>query len=59
MDMSDHGRSLEDAQAHSLGSPQHPARLSPTISRSYDPNDPLQMERQRTMDADFAMQLCQ
>ncbi|PVF95516.1 cora-domain-containing protein [Serendipita vermifera] len=57
MDMSDHGRSLEDAQVHSLGSPQHPARLSPTISRSYDPNDPQQMERQRTMDADFAMQL--
>ncbi|OBZ70149.1 hypothetical protein A0H81_09725 [Grifola frondosa] len=33
------------------------ARLSPTLSRSYNPNDPDVRERQRTMDADMAIQL--
>ncbi|KAI0775904.1 hypothetical protein BD413DRAFT_456824, partial [Trametes elegans] len=32
-------------------------RLSPTLSRSYNPNDPDARERQRTMDADMAIQL--
>ncbi len=32
-------------------------RLSPTLSRTYNPNDPDARERQRTMDADMAMQL--
>ncbi|KAI0722324.1 hypothetical protein C8T65DRAFT_526594, partial [Cerioporus squamosus] len=32
-------------------------RLSPTLSRSYNPNDPDARERQRTMDADMAMHL--
>lgn len=32
-------------------------RLSPTLSRAYNPNDPDARERQRTMDADMAMQL--
>ncbi|CCM00427.1 uncharacterized protein FIBRA_02459 [Fibroporia radiculosa] len=32
-------------------------RLSPTLTRSYNPNDPDMRERQRTMDADMAMQL--
>jgi magnesium transporter len=60
MDGIEHGRSLEDASgSHSLGSPQHPARLSPTLTRTYDPTDPENIERQRAMDADFAMQLCQ
>ncbi|KAH8094930.1 hypothetical protein BXZ70DRAFT_344942 [Cristinia sonorae] len=32
-------------------------RLSPTLNRSFNPNDPEHRERQRTMDADMAMQL--
>jgi magnesium transporter len=32
-------------------------RHSPTVARSYDPNDPEVRERQRTMDVDMAMQL--
>ncbi|KDQ08860.1 hypothetical protein BOTBODRAFT_37558 [Botryobasidium botryosum FD-172 SS1] len=44
------GNSMEDT------SHNHP-RLSPTISRGYDPNDPDARERQRTMDADSAMLL--
>lgn len=32
-------------------------RLSPTLIRSADPNDPQAMERQRTMDEDMAMHL--
>lgn len=32
-------------------------RHSPTVARSYDPNDPQVRERQRTMDVDMAMQL--
>ncbi|KAI0774605.1 hypothetical protein C8Q74DRAFT_1178386, partial [Fomes fomentarius] len=32
-------------------------RLSPTLSRSHNPNDPDARERQRTMDADMAIQL--
>ena len=32
-------------------------RLSPTLSRSYNPNDPDALERQRTLDADMAIQL--
>ncbi|KZT05618.1 uncharacterized protein LAESUDRAFT_655292, partial [Laetiporus sulphureus 93-53] len=32
-------------------------RLSPTLARSYNPNDPDMLERQRAMDADMAMQL--
>ncbi|EAU84426.1 manganese resistance protein MNR2 [Coprinopsis cinerea okayama7 len=32
-------------------------RLSPTLIRSFDPNDPDVRERQRTMDVDMAMQL--
>ncbi|KAJ7591451.1 hypothetical protein C8J56DRAFT_935610 [Mycena floridula] len=32
-------------------------RLSPTLARTLDPNDPQVMERQRTMDVDMAMQL--
>ena len=32
-------------------------RLSPTLSRSYNPNDPEARERQRTMDADMAIQI--
>ncbi|KAH9482360.1 Putative metal ion transporter C17A12.14 [Psilocybe cubensis] len=34
-----------------------PARHSPTLTRSFDPNDPQVRERQRTMDVDMAMQL--
>lgn len=33
------------------------ARMSPTLTRSYNPNDPDVRERQRAMDADMAMQL--
>ena len=33
------------------------ARHSPTLVRSFDPNDPEVRERQRTMDVDMAMQL--
>jgi magnesium transporter len=33
------------------------ARLSPTVMRHYNPNDPEVQERQRTMDVDSAMQL--
>ena len=32
-------------------------RHSPTVARSFDPNDPQAMERQRTMDVDMAMHL--
>lgn len=32
-------------------------RMSPTLARSYDPNDPQVRERQRTMDVDMAMHL--
>jgi magnesium transporter len=32
-------------------------RLSPTLVRSFDPNDPQVRERQRTMDVDMAVQL--
>lgn len=32
-------------------------RHSPTLARSFDPNDPQAMERQRTMDVDMAMHL--
>ncbi|KAK7054119.1 hypothetical protein R3P38DRAFT_2854840 [Favolaschia claudopus] len=32
-------------------------RHSPTLARSFDPNDPQVRERQRTMDVDMAMQL--
>ncbi|KAF8204695.1 hypothetical protein BJ912DRAFT_939080 [Pholiota molesta] len=32
-------------------------RHSPTLNRSFDPNDPQVRERQRTMDVDMAMQL--
>jgi hypothetical protein len=38
--------------------PASVARLSPTLTRSFDPNDPSNLERQRTMDADVAIQLC-
>lgn len=34
-----------------------PPRLSPTLIRSYNPNDADHLERQRTMDADMAMHL--
>ncbi|KAJ7068691.1 hypothetical protein C8F01DRAFT_1051042 [Mycena amicta] len=33
------------------------SRHSPTLARSFDPNDPEVRERQRTMDVDMAMQL--
>lgn len=33
------------------------ARHSPTLTRNYDPEDPHSRERQRTMDADMAIQL--
>ncbi|KAJ6539748.1 hypothetical protein B0H19DRAFT_1180381 [Mycena capillaripes] len=33
------------------------SRHSPTLTRSFDPNDPQVRERQRTMDVDMAMQL--
>lgn len=33
------------------------ARHSPTLTRSFDPNDPQVRERQRTMDVDMALQL--
>ncbi|KAJ7228251.1 hypothetical protein GGX14DRAFT_301583, partial [Mycena pura] len=33
------------------------SRNSPTVARSFDPNDPQVRERQRTMDVDMAMQL--
>ncbi|KAG8820391.1 CorA metal ion transporter [Serendipita sp. 399] len=65
-DVSDYGRTTameENASSvgsggyTSINSPLHPARLSPTIARSYDPTDPQHIERQRAMDADFAMQL--
>ena len=66
MDTSEHGLARssipEDGQAGSpfnnVNSPQHPARVSPTISRTYSLTDPEVLERQRAMDADFAMQLC-
>ncbi|KAJ4465177.1 hypothetical protein C8J55DRAFT_441334, partial [Lentinula edodes] len=32
-------------------------RLSPTLARSFDPNDPQVRERQQTLDMDMAMQL--
>ena len=38
--------------------PTSVARLSPTLTRSLDPNDPSNLERQRAMDADVAIQLC-
>jgi magnesium transporter len=38
--------------------PASVARMSPTLTRSFDPNDPSNLERQRTMDADVAIQLC-
>ncbi|KAF6762058.1 hypothetical protein DFP72DRAFT_595015 [Ephemerocybe angulata] len=37
--------------------PTRPARHSPTLVRSFNPNDPDVRERQRTMDVDMAMQL--
>ncbi|KAI0638525.1 hypothetical protein C8Q77DRAFT_1048494, partial [Trametes polyzona] len=40
-----------------INEPSSRPRLSPTLSRSYNPNDPDARERQRTMDADMAMQL--
>ena len=36
----------------------YPTRLSPTLTRNLDPHDPSNLERQRTMDADVAIQLC-
>src|SRR5258706_4227593 len=38
--------------------PTSVARLSPTLTRNLDPHDPSNLERQRTMDADVAIQLC-
>lgn len=40
-----------------INEPPSRPRLSPTLSRSYNPHDPDARERQRTMDADMAMQL--
>ncbi|KAF8914269.1 hypothetical protein CPB84DRAFT_76115 [Gymnopilus junonius] len=40
-------------EANSVRHPRH----SPTLTRSFDPNDPQVRERQRTMDVDMAMQL--
>ncbi|KAH9899518.1 hypothetical protein C8Q73DRAFT_627169, partial [Cubamyces lactineus] len=40
-----------------INEPSSRPRLSPTLSRSYNPNDPDARERQRTMDADMAIQL--
>ncbi|KAH9855009.1 hypothetical protein C2E23DRAFT_705677, partial [Lenzites betulinus] len=40
-----------------INEPSSRPRLSPTLSRSYNPHDPDARERQRTMDADMAMQL--
>lgn len=60
MDTSELGRAVDEGVGgHGVGSPSHPARLSPTLTRSYDPTNPENLERQRTMDEDFAMQLCQ
>ncbi|KAG8852511.1 CorA metal ion transporter, partial [Serendipita sp. 405] len=65
-DVSDYGRttgteenssSVGSGAYNTINSPLHPARLSPTVTRSYDPTDPQHIERQRAMDADFAMQL--
>ncbi|CAL1700340.1 unnamed protein product [Somion occarium] len=50
-----HHRSSISSDAAELG--QRPPRLSPTLMRSYNPNDPDQQERQRAMDADMAMHL--
>ncbi|KAF6757680.1 hypothetical protein DFP72DRAFT_1168025 [Ephemerocybe angulata] len=41
----------------SLEDPARPASHSPTLIRSFNPNDPEVRERQRTMDVDMAMQL--
>jgi len=57
MDTGDLGGSL--GEPHLANSPTNPAKLSPTLTRSYDHNDLEHLERQRTMDADFAMQLCE
>ncbi|TFK66567.1 cora-domain-containing protein [Pluteus cervinus] len=47
-------RSLSPAEASELAAlPRH----SPTISRTFDPNDPQARERQRTMDVDMAIHL--
>ncbi|KAJ4479188.1 hypothetical protein J3R30DRAFT_3475157 [Lentinula aciculospora] len=41
----------------SVDDPENRARLSPTLARSFDPNDPQVRERQQTLDMDMAMQL--
>ncbi|PPQ68298.1 hypothetical protein CVT25_001386 [Psilocybe cyanescens] len=43
----------ELSDGNSIRQPRH----SPTLTRSFDPNDPQVRERQRTMDVDMAMQL--
>ncbi|KAI9000695.1 hypothetical protein BD414DRAFT_372466, partial [Trametes punicea] len=40
-----------------INEPSSRPRLSPTLSRSYNPNDPEARERQRAMDADMALHL--
>ncbi|KAJ3772146.1 hypothetical protein FB446DRAFT_689752 [Lentinula raphanica] len=41
----------------SIDDPENRPRLSPTLARSFDPNDPQVRERQQTLDMDMAMQL--
>lgn len=49
-------RSLSPSEI-SDGNSIRPPRHSPTLTRSFDPNDPQVRERQRTMDVDMALQL--
>jgi magnesium transporter len=47
---------LGGSQSDCAETPNH-ARRSPTLPRSFDPNDPEVRERQRTMDVDMALHL--
>ena len=49
-------RRRDSVNSGDANEPNRP-RLSPVLSRSFDPNDPEARERQRTMDVDMAMQL--
>jgi magnesium transporter len=50
-------RRRESASTSDVDEPTSRRRRSPTLIRTFDPNDPQVRERQRTMDVDMAMQL--
>lgn len=54
-----HARTLSGGSSHSPAIAVTGPRLSPTLTRSFDTGDADARERQRAMDVDSAMQLCE